>query len=99
MEIEIDWARKWSIIEKMAEIQFNEEQEYQRPAQADRKPFFVRVVLATKIVSTERDAEYVLVGVVVLCLIAAFTIPFLFSGPKGVVQTPSSPTWPHPFVQ
>ncbi|MHB1769791.1 MAG: hypothetical protein ACYCPH_01785 [Minisyncoccota bacterium] len=57
----------------MADIQFEEEQQQQRPLmQPKRKPFFVRLVLATGVVSTEKAAEYVLLGIAVfgLCLAA-----------------------------
>ncbi|HVB19997.1 MAG TPA: hypothetical protein VNF51_01765 [Candidatus Paceibacterota bacterium] len=50
----------------MADIQFNEEQQYQRSAQIGRKPLFVRLVLATGIVSTDKQAEYVLLGIAFL---------------------------------
>lgn len=66
----------------MADIQFEEEQQYQQPSQVENKPFFIRLVLATGIVSTDRDAEYVLIGFVVVAILAAlFVIPFLL-GPK-----------------
>ena len=68
-------------------IQFDEEQQYQRNQQVKQKPFFIRIVLATGIVSTDRQAEYVLLGVAALLIILAFMIPsFIGSAPKGTTQ-------------
>lgn len=63
----------------MADIQFDEEQQYQRPREVNQKPFFIRLVLATGIVADDRQAEYVLLGVAVLAVILAFVIPSLLS--------------------
>ncbi len=68
-------------------IQFEEEQQYQQPAQTEQKPFFIRLVLSTGVVSTDRQAEYVLLGVAVLgILITLFT---LFSGGNSKPAVPS----------
>lgn len=63
----------------MADIQFDEEQQYRQGYQTTQKPLFVRLVLATGIVSTDRQAEYVLLGVAAFMIILAFIIP-LFMG-------------------
>jgi hypothetical protein len=62
----------------MADIQFDEDQ-YQRPTQIEQKPFFVRLVLATKIVSTDKQAEYVLLGIVIVLIVVAVALPFIFN--------------------
>ena len=68
-------------------IQFDEEQQYQRPESVEQKPFFVRLVLATGIVSGDKQAGYVLLGVAALLIILAFMIPsFIGSAPKGTTQ-------------
>ncbi|MGD0328368.1 MAG: hypothetical protein ABSB00_01490 [Minisyncoccia bacterium] len=66
----------------MADIQFDEEQQYQRPVQTEQKPFFIRLVLATKIVSTDARANYVLLGIALCAIILAFLVPsFMRSSP------------------
>lgn len=61
----------------MADIQFNEEQEFSRRTAAAQTPRFVRLVLKTGIVSTEKGANYVLlIAVVVAGILALFVIPF-----------------------
>lgn len=62
----------------MADIQFEEEQQYQQQGQAgEQKSFFVRLVLATGIVSTDKQAQYVLLGIAVFFVVLAFVIPSL----------------------
>ena len=75
----------------MADVQFEEESQYQRPAESEKKSFFIRLVLATGIVSTDRQAEYVLLGVAALALVLAFMIPSFIGGsqkpvPQSVVD-------------
>ncbi|MFA6408523.1 MAG: hypothetical protein WCW36_03630 [Candidatus Paceibacterota bacterium] len=66
----------------MADIQFNEDQEYQRSAIVERKSLFVRLVLATGIVSSDKAAEYVLICFVILGLGITF-FSFTRSGPAS----------------
>lgn len=61
----------------MADIQFEEEQQFQRYGQAEQKPFMIRLVLSTGIVSTDKQAEYVLLGIAVVAIILAFVVPML----------------------
>lgn len=68
----------------MTDIQFEEEQ-FQRPAESEKKSLFIRLVLATGIVSTDRQAEYVLLGVAVILIILAFLIPSLMGGSHASV--------------
>ena len=58
----------------MAEIQFSEEPDYQRPVQPEEKSFFIRLVLATKIVSTDRQAEQVLLVIAVIALLISVSL-------------------------
>ena len=83
----------------MADIQFDEEQQYRQPGQVEQKSLFIRLVLATGIVSTDKQAEYVLLGVAIVLIILAFLIPSLFGGsqthvPQSVIdaamKTPSN---------
>jgi hypothetical protein len=55
-------------------IQFDEEQQYQRPAQANQKSLFVRLVLSTGVVSTDRGANYVLLAVAIIAIVLTFMI-------------------------
>ena len=65
-------------------IQFEEEQQYQQNQSAEQKPFFIRLVLSTGIVSTDEQAKYVLLGVAVLLIVIAFMAPsFIGGGPAS----------------
>lgn len=65
----------------MADIQFQEEQEFSRPDTVPAESVFIRLVYKTGLVSTKTQAEYVLIGFAVLLLILAFLIPS-FVGPS-----------------
>lgn len=62
----------------MTNISFNEEPSTVAYPSAPKKPFLVRLVLATKIVSTDKQAEYVLIGIAILCILLT-----VFFWPKG----------------
>lgn len=76
----------------MADIQFEEEPQYRAVSQQpEQKPFFIRLVLATKLVSTDKQAEYALLGAAVFLLILAFIIPSAVGGsharvPQSVID-------------
>ena len=63
-----------------------EEQQYQPAYETEQnKPFMVRLVLSTGIVSTSKQAEYVLLGIAALAIILAFAAPsFIGGGSSGV---------------
>lgn len=67
----------------MADVQFEEEQQYQQTGQVEQKSFLVRLVLSTGVVSSDRQAEYVLLGVAAIAIITAFAIPLFFGGNSG----------------
>ncbi len=71
----------------MTNIQFDEEQQYQPAYQAKQNPFLVRLVLATRIVSTNTAAEYVLLGVATIVIVLAFMIPTLLGGSPTPTET------------
>jgi hypothetical protein len=74
----------------MADIQFDEEQQYQQQAaqqMVTQKPFFVRLVLKTGIVHDDKQAEYVLLGFAALGII--FSLFLLFGG-GNTPQKPSA---------
>lgn len=85
----------------MAEISFNEEQYGQQVDQSARKPFLMRLVLNTGLVSTDQAAQYVLLCVAVALILLAFIIPTLFGGasspkiPPGTIIINTSGTPPH----
>ncbi len=74
----------------MTDIQFEGESEFERPSVAASPPLLVRLLLRTGLVQTERGANYVLVGVVFVCVVVAI---FLFS------TTESGKTSPFHFVE
>lgn len=49
----------------MTTIQFDEDQEFSRSPEVTQTPLFVRLVLKTGIVSTQKQAEYVLLGLAI----------------------------------
>jgi len=80
----------------MADIQFEEEQ-FERQVPPVKKSFFTQFVLSTGIVSTEKDAQYVLAGFAVLMLALAFLIPILFgSSPARAPQDAAGAVTPAP---
>lgn len=62
----------------MANVSFNEEPSAVGYPTAVKKPFLVGLVLSTKIVSTDKQAEYVLIGIAALCILLT-----VFFWPKG----------------
>ena len=76
------------------EIHFDEEQESRRPDQVDEKPYFVRLVLSTGVVSTDQQANYVLLGIVVAAILLA---SFFFHSANRVSKPP--PPMSHPLTQ
>ena len=80
----------------MADIQFEEER-FERQVPPVKKSFFTKLVLSTGIVSTDKDAQYVLVGFAVLMLALAFLIPLLFgSSPSRAPQGDAGALVPAP---
>ncbi|MBU6490934.1 hypothetical protein KGQ25_02140 [Patescibacteria group bacterium] len=61
----------------MADIQFEEEQEFSRPDVAPQQSVFVRFVLSTGIVSTQKQAEYVLFVIAILAIIISVSFFFI----------------------
>ncbi len=56
----------------MPDLQFNEDRQYQEPARSRAgESLFTRLVLATSIVSTDRQAEYVLLGFAIVAIIVS----------------------------
>ncbi len=74
----------------MAEISFDEEQQYQTANVGLQKSFFVRIVLNTGIVSTEKAAEYVLVALAGLLLLVSAFIFFGIGGKKNAQLPPGA---------
>lgn len=67
----------------MADVQFEEESQYQRSGLTEQKPFFIRLVFKTGLATTDRGAEYVLLAVAVFAIIVAFAFPLLMGGSSG----------------
>lgn len=76
----------------MSDVSFNEENSMARPGLATRQPIFVRWLLASKIVTTQRQAEYVLIAIGVSALLLAVLMwPSGRSQPKNVVEIAAPP--------
>jgi hypothetical protein len=69
----------------MSGIQFDEDQEFSRPAEIPAQSKFIQIVLKTGIVSTEKQAEYVLLAIAVAGIL--FTI-FMLSSSGGKPKPP-----------
>lgn len=65
----------------MTNVSFNEEPTLVPYSVATKSPVLVRMVLATKIVQTDKQAEYVLIGIATLALILTVVL-----WPKGRPQ-------------
>jgi hypothetical protein len=77
----------------MTGVQFDEEQGYPQQVQAREKSYLVRLVLATGFVSTDGQAEYVLIGIAALSFIATLFIIFGFGGQNSTPHQ-TGPTEP-----
>lgn len=71
----------------MADISFEEGNIARR--YADQKPLFIRFVLATGIASSDKQAEYVLLGLAAVGLLVSFFL-FSHSGPAQEKPTRAS---------
>jgi hypothetical protein len=69
----------------MADIQFDEEQQFQQGYQVEQTPFFIRLVLATGIVSTDKQAQYLLLGLAVVAILISIYVA-LPSAPKATIN-------------
>jgi|GEM_PF-2708520 len=77
----------------MSDIQLIEEdEEFPRPVATNSQPLFVRLVLATGLVKTEEQANYVLVGGASLLLILAFFIWYSTSPSSSAGVNPQNAT-------
>lgn len=74
----------------MADIQFEEEKQFRQFQQSEKKSFFIRLVLGTGVVSTDRQAEYVLLGFAALLIILAFLIPVLLNSQSNPELPPGA---------
>lgn len=70
----------------MTGIQFNEEQEFARPAAMPEQSVFIRFVLKTGLAKTEQGATYLLLGIAIIGIV--FTLFMLFSGGSKPSQNP-----------
>ncbi len=65
----------------------DEREEFPRQQQPDTTPYMVRLVLATGIVSDQRKAEYVLLGMAIFLIACAFALPLLVGNSYTPTQT------------
>ncbi len=63
----------------MADVQFNEDQEFVRSGVLPEQSFFVRLVLKTGLAQTKRGAEYILLSVAGVCILIAVFV-FMSAG-------------------
>lgn len=71
------------------DLQLDEEQDFSRKAEVVEKPsVLVRTVLSTGFVQTKKQAEYVLLGIAGVCIIATILISVVFLRGSG---TPNNP--------
>lgn len=75
----------------MADIQYSEEPQWQSRATSTKRSLLYRLAFATRLVSTETQAEHLLIGVAVLLFVCALIFPFLMNGshakmPQSVIN-------------
>jgi hypothetical protein len=70
----------------MAHVQFDEESSYTSVSRTTKRSFLVRLVFKTGLVSTDRQAEYVLLAVAAFFGILAIVFPSILLGPKVKVS-------------
>jgi hypothetical protein len=80
----------------MEDIQFEEEQQYQPVQKVEQKSLFIRIVLATGIVSDDKQAEYVLLGFFVSCILLAVIIGFFLNTSNSPMPLPTGTLVPGP---
>lgn len=82
----------------MADVSFNEEPQYRRPVTVKRSAF-ITFAYATGIPKNDTQAQYVLLGIVGVCVLIGIGVLFAGSLTKPAPRTPSDPTWPKPVSQ
>lgn len=60
----------------MADLQFNEGQEFARSRAVSKPSFLTGLILNTGLAQTERGAQQILLGVAVICIVAALYVAF-----------------------
>ena len=79
----------------MAGIQFEEDQQYQPGYGMPEQSVLIRWVLATGLVKGEKQAQYVLLGIVVAAILIMLFI-WTSGGSAAPAQTAAAPGWPQP---
>ncbi len=82
--------------EHMSDVSFNEEPQRQNTA-SPKRSMLVSLAYATGIPKNDVQAQYVLLGVVALCLLVGIVLAG--HAPKRTPRTPNDPTWPRPVQQ
>jgi hypothetical protein len=76
----------------MAEIRFDNEQEFARPSAAEGPRGLTALVLKWGIAKDERNVQYVLLGVVVICILIIGFFIFPSRGPANIPLPPVPPS-------
>lgn len=76
----------------MSDISFNEESSLTRTAPSVRQPLLVRWILASGVVTSQKQAEYVLIVVGLLALLLAVLVwPHGRAAPENLVEVAAPP--------
>ncbi len=83
----------------MSELQFDEEPAYEPRQQVEKKSFLTQMVLATGVVSSDRQAQYVLLSVAAVATVLSLFLIFSTTGSPAPQIPPGSklvetPGWP-----
>lgn len=73
----------------MVDIQFNEEQSFSSRVNTQRQSFLVRSVFKTGLVKTEKQAEFVLFIIVLVCIALAIVAPSFINKPDTTTYAPA----------
>lgn len=78
----------------MTNIQFEEDSQFRQFQQPNkRKPLFIRLVLATGVVKTDRQAEYILLGIAVIGILITASVLFSSTANDGAKPLPYEATY------
>jgi hypothetical protein len=86
----------YDILIAMPDVLFTEETPQKKVIVAKRS-LLVRLAYSTGIPKNDTEAQYVLLGVVALCLLVGIVLAG--HAPKRTPITPNDPTWPRPVQQ
>lgn len=75
----------------MSNVSFDEERSYQQVPVASSQPYLVRLVIGWGFAKDQKSAQMVLIGVVVIAVVTAVTVPLLMREKEVPLPAPVVP--------